>query len=170
VVADCKTETLFDDVFKVDFLSKGAPQPADLKKTENELDTFVDNVLQSQDMMTSSEYHEWYKEGLAKVKSESPREKNLSTEERRKRQKDMEMFYGKHYHYKRVMEEAKKEWMLSTDGVVSALRYDSEKKRFMAEIEYKKKKSTLRVKEKMSVTDDWVIDTYGKDIAKKLMD
>jgi DNA-dependent RNA polymerase auxiliary subunit epsilon len=42
----------------------------------------------------------------------------------------------------------------------------------VAKIEYQKKKSTISVRETMSValTDDWVIDTYGKDIVRKLMD
>ena len=40
----------------------------------------------------------------------------------------------------------------------------------MAKIEYQKNKSTISVCETIFVTDDWVIDTYGKDIARKLMD
>jgi DNA-dependent RNA polymerase auxiliary subunit epsilon len=40
----------------------------------------------------------------------------------------------------------------------------------MAKIEYQKKKSAISVHETMSDTDDWVIDTYGKDIARKFMD
>jgi hypothetical protein len=50
------------------------------------------------------------------------------------------------------------------------LQYDVKEKGFMAKIEYHKKKSTISVCETMSVTDDWVIDTYGKDIARKLLD
>jgi hypothetical protein len=37
VMAQCNTETLFNDVFQVDFLSKGAPQPARLKKRKTSL-------------------------------------------------------------------------------------------------------------------------------------
>jgi ribosomal protein L2 len=87
-----------------------------------------------------------------------------------RRRKVMEDFYGKQYHYKRVMELAKQEWLLSSDGVVKALQYDVKEKGFVAKIEYQKKKSTISVHEKMSVIDDWVMDTYGKDIAKKCMD
>jgi hypothetical protein len=65
---------------------------------------------------------------------------------------------------------AKLEWLLSTDGVVKALQYNVKEKGFMAKIEYQKKKSTVSVCDTMSVTDDWVIDTCGKDIARKLMD
>jgi glycine cleavage system protein P-like pyridoxal-binding family len=43
-------------------------------------------------------------------------------------------------------------------------------KRLVAKIEYQKKKSTISMHETIFVTDDWVIDAYGKDIARKLMD
>ena len=82
----------------------------------------------------------------------------------------MENYYGKFLHYKRIIEMAKREWQLSTVGVVKALRYDMKEKEFVAKIEYQKKKSTISVHETIFVTDDWVIDTYGKDIARKLMD
>jgi prophage antirepressor-like protein len=41
----------------------------------------------------------------------------------------MEDFYGKSSHYNRVIEIAKEEWLLSTDGVVKALQYDNKRKR-----------------------------------------
>jgi hypothetical protein len=53
----------------------------------------------------------------------------------------------------------KKEWLLSTDGVVRALQYDMKEKGFGAKIEYQKNKSTGLLCETMSVTDDWVINT-----------
>jgi hypothetical protein len=49
------------------------------------------------------------------------------------------------------------------------LQYNIKGKGFVAKTEYQKKKSTISVHEKMSVTDDWVMDFYGKVIAKKLM-
>jgi hypothetical protein len=64
----------------------------------------------------------------------------------------------------------KKEWLLSSDGVVKALQYNIKEQGFVAKIEYQKKKSTISVHETMSVTDDWVIDIHGKDIVRKLMD
>jgi hypothetical protein len=50
------------------------------------------------------------------------------------------------------------------------LQYDVKEKGFVAKIECQKKKSTISICKKMSVIDDWVMDTYGKDIAKKCMD
>jgi hypothetical protein len=38
-----------------------------------------------------------------------------------RRRKVMENFYGKLFLYKRMIEMAKEEWLLSTDGVVEAL-------------------------------------------------
>jgi hypothetical protein len=139
-VSQCKTETLFNNVFKVDFLSKGAPQPACLRKKENQLITFVDNYLQSRDMMSSTEYHKWRNEGIAQIESKPTGEKNLGNEEKKKRQQDKERFYGMDHQYKKVMEVAKKEWMLSMDGVVTALWYDPKEKQYMAKIGYKKRK------------------------------
>jgi hypothetical protein len=46
----------------------------------------------------------------------------------------------------------------------------TKEKGFVAKIEYQKKKSTISIRETIFVTDDWVINTYGKDIARKLMD
>ena len=58
------------------------------------------------------------------------------------------------------------EWMLSTDGVVNALRYNSLEKRFVGKVSYTTKDKKVKRLE-MTVTDDWVMDTYGKDFAKK---
>ena len=70
--------------------------------------------------------------------------------------------------YKKVMEFAKEDWILSTDGVVKALRYWKKKDQFVAKVHYKK--GTEVMEEQIPVEDDWVIDTYGKELAKKLMD
>jgi hypothetical protein len=40
----------------------------------------------------------------------------------------------------------------------------------VAKVECQIKKSTISIRETIFVTDDWVIDTYGNDIARKLMD
>jgi hypothetical protein len=41
-------------------------------------------------------------------------------------------------------------------------------KKFFAEVKYTKEEKLKTIE--MFVTDDWVIDTYGKDLAKKLID
>jgi hypothetical protein len=60
------------------------------------------------------------------------------------------------------------EWMLATDGVVNALRYNADQKKIVGKVSYTKDKKLRRLE--MAVTDDWVMDTYGKDFAKKLID
>jgi len=60
---------------------------------------------------------------------------------------------------------AKEEWILSTDGLVCGLRYKGLEKRFVAQVKYTKEEKLTTIE--MFVTDDWVIDTYGKDLAKK---
>ena len=51
----------------------------------------------------------------------------------------MEDFYGKLYHFNGVIEMAKKEWLLSNNGVVKALQYNIKEKGFVAKSEYQKK-------------------------------
>jgi hypothetical protein len=70
--------------------------------------------------------------------------------------------------YEMVIKLAKQEWMLSTDGVVKALRYRAKDKQFVAQVHYKQ--GTRLLEEKLAVSDDWVIDMYGKELAKKLID
>jgi glycine cleavage system protein P-like pyridoxal-binding family len=52
--------------------------------------------------------------------------------------------------------------------VVHALRYDKKEKVFVAKVRYKKNDKVVH--EHIHVMDDWALDTYGKDIAKKLID
>jgi hypothetical protein len=70
--------------------------------------------------------------------------------------------------YEKVIQLAKEEWLLSTDGVVKELRYDAKHDIFVARVHYRR--GTNIVQEKMIVPDDWVIDTYGKELANKLID
>jgi hypothetical protein len=167
----CATETLFDDVFKVKYLStQSLKKGLSTRKNENKLLKFVDNFLLSKEILTVSEYKVWKMKTLEERQKELDSEKNLEKDEKMRRRRVTENFNGKLYHYKRIIEMTKKEWLLSGDGVVKALQYDIKEKGFVAKIEYQKKKSTILVHETIFVTDDWVIDTYGKDIASKLMD
>ena len=56
--------------------------------------------------------------------------------------------------YKKAIEYAKEDWLLSTNGVVKALHYKLQSKQFVAKVEYKKENKTM--KEKIEVPDDWV--------------
>ena len=51
---------------------------------------------------------------------------------------------------------------------MKALHYNAAKKQFVAKVHYQK--GTKELKEHIPVSDDWVIDTYGKEIASKLID
>jgi hypothetical protein len=70
--------------------------------------------------------------------------------------------------YDMVIKLAKQEWMLSTDGVVKALWSRAKDKQFVAHVHYKK--GTRLLEETLTISDDWVIDMYGKELAKKLID
>jgi hypothetical protein len=165
------TETLFDDVFKVEFLSTQSPKKGlSARKNKNNLLKFVDNFLLSKQLLTVSQYQVWRMKTVMEMQKEPAAKKNLEKDEKMRRRRVMDNYYGKLSQYKSAFEMAKKEWKLSTDGVVRALQYNMKEKGFVAKIEYQKKKSMVLVCETMSVTDDWVIDTYGKDIARKLMD
>jgi hypothetical protein len=56
----------------------------------------------------------------------------------------------------------------SGDGEVSGLRYNAKEKIFVANVDYTKRNRVVR--EQINVSHDWVTDTYGNDIAMKLMD
>jgi hypothetical protein len=88
--------------------------------------------------------------------------------EKRDRQEKFLDFLKKNQKYKTVIKMAKDEWMLSTDGIINGLRYKGLEKRFVALVSYTKDTKVRRLE--MAVTDDWVMDTYGKDLAKKLID
>jgi hypothetical protein len=55
------------------------------------------------------------------MQKEPPSEKTLEKDEKKSRRRVMQDFYRKQYHYNIVMEMAKQEWLLSTNGVVKAL-------------------------------------------------
>jgi hypothetical protein len=154
-----------------EFLSTQSPKKGlRARKDKNNHLKFVDNFLLSKQLLTVSQYQVWRKKTVEEMQKEPAAKKNLEKDEKMRRRRVMNNYYGKLSQYKSAFEMAKKEWKLSTDGVVRALRYIMKEKGFAAKIEYQKKKSTILVCETMSVTDDWVIDTYGKDIARKLMD
>ena len=66
------------------------------------------------------------------------------------------------------MKLAKEEWILSTDGVVKSVQYARKANHFVAKLHYKN--GPKLIEEQIVVTDDWVLDTYGKEFANKLID
>ncbi|MCK7501245.1 MAG: hypothetical protein MZW92_72380 [Comamonadaceae bacterium] len=143
VVSMCATETLFDDVFKVEFLSTQSPEKGlSARKNRTDLLKFVDNFLLSNKLLTFSQYEVWEKKTKEEMQKEPATQKNLELDEKIRRRRVEANYYITVCQYRRAFEMAKKEWKLSTDGVVRALRYDMKEKGFAAKIEYQKKKST----------------------------
>ena len=91
--------------------------------------------------------------------------KQWNKAEHREKAKIVANFQFKNEKYEKVIKLAKEEWLLSTDGVVKALCYNAKDKQFVAKVNYKKR--TKVIEQEMTVTHDWVIDTYGKDLANK---
>jgi hypothetical protein len=166
VVSQCKSETLFDDLLqgegRVKALTHSKPMESDLIK-------FVDNFSKVYGLqMTMRQYFKWL-QGVQQFAREKPvNRKEWSKEEKKKRAKKLDDSLFMSEKYKKVFELAKEEWLLSTDGVVKALRYKTKEKLFVAKVVYEK--GGKLTEECMTVSDDWVIDTYGKELTKKLMD
>jgi hypothetical protein len=166
VVSQCETETLFCDLLR----SKEKKTPRH-KPSESDLLEHVDNFFNIHGFqMTTKEFFKWRQgvEELRKQKSGSKRK--WTKEDRSIRKKQIFEDLYKEKQYKTLFELAKQEWLLSTDGIVKGLRYNVKDKKFVAKVVYEKGCKGKVMEQHMTVSDDWVIDTYGKEIANKLMD
>ena len=147
VVSQSNAGTLFEELFQ----SQGT-EKAQTGRTYRETDLVkhVDNFLKAAGMpMTTKQYYDW------KNREGDQNTRYSASDYRRKT-------------YEKIMDLGKKEWLLSTDGVVKDLRYDKDHKHFVAKVHYEKGSETIQ--EKIRVSDEWVIDTFGKDVTAKLMD
>jgi uncharacterized protein YdbL (DUF1318 family) len=179
VVSKCSTKTLFQDILRVEDEEKDEQKDKEKdeekeaasggKHTESQLQMFIDNYLKSKGYkMSIDEYYQWRKAGFKFITKKPVLRKGWNEEEKRDRQKKFNDFVAKNKKYETVIKMAKDEWMLATDGVINALRYNADKKKFVGKVSYTKDKKLRRLE--MAVMDDWVMDTYGKDFAKKLID
>lgn len=107
------------------------------------------------------------KKGFQYIRSKPAHKKDWNKQEKKDRANKIAAFLKKNQKYEIMIKVAKEEWLLTNDGVVNGLRYKAKDKAFVARVQYTK--SARLVRDEMIVTDDWVIDTYGKDLAKKLM-
>ena len=73
-------------------------------------------------MLTFSQYQVWQKKTVDEMQKEPAAQKNLEKDEKIRRKRVEENYNRKLCQYKSAFEMAKKEWKLSTDGVVRALR------------------------------------------------
>jgi hypothetical protein len=168
VVSQCKTDTLFEDLLVSEERATAAQTGP--KHTDSELSKFVDNYLKLHGLkMTLKQYFNWREKCEQYARMKPVHKKQWNSEEKNKRGQFMAQFAFKKEKYENVIKLAKEEWLLSTDGVVKALRYKAKHKQFVAKVHYRKGTSMVREQE-MTVTDDWVIDTYGKELANKLID
>ena len=165
VVSQCSTDTLFEDVFVIDpsVASAGAIH------TSKELVKFTDRFLKDSGLeMTVNQFYKWRKHSQQSARKQFLPKRKLNKEEREKRNHTIYMLDWKKRKYETVMKLAKEEWILSTDGVVKSVRYTKKANHFVAKLHYNK--GHKLIEEQIVVTDDWVIDTYGKEFAKKLID
>jgi hypothetical protein len=118
----CATETLFDDMFKVEFLStQSLEKGLSARKNRTNLLKFVDNFLLSQKLLTFSQYQVWQKKTKEEMQKEPAAQNNFEKDEKIRRRRVEEHYYRLLCQYKSAFETAKKVWKLSTDGVVRAL-------------------------------------------------
>jgi hypothetical protein len=166
VVKQCSAETLFEDL-----LGGKARSRHELKKNTNlDLIKFVDKFLEQHHLtMTTEQFYKWRDECIKATRTKAVDKKTGNREAARKEKNiQLEQFTLKRKRYEALIKLAKEEWLLSTDGVVKALRYNAKEKQFVAKVSYQKGKATKE--EIMILADDWVIDVYGNDIANKLID
>ena len=170
VVSQCSAETLFEDVLVVPEEKRGSAAQKGPKHTATQLEAFIDKFLNMHGLkMTVREFHKWKKGAKIYARNKQQMYKNKwKPAERLANAKFLQSYASKVEKYEMVIKLAKEEWLLSMDGVVNALRYRARDNHFVAKVQYKR--GTTVVQETITVPDDWVIDTYGKELAKKLID
>ena len=155
MVSQCETGTLFEDLLQS---KERAKAQSGHTHTESDLIKHVDNYLKAVKMpLSTKQFYESIERERVRTKGDKKKRAIIFAKSQFNKDK-----------YKKIIELAKEDWLLSTDGVVKALRYDKQVKQFVAKVHYKKGNDIK--KEHITVSDDWVFDTYGKDIANKLMD
>jgi hypothetical protein len=159
VVTQCSTEILFKDLFQTnDWASSLVTGPT---HRTSELRKYTNNFLQQNGLgMSLAQYEHW------KMDQEKQQKKQTSMTKKRHLAKAAYVTKDK---FERAIRIAKEEWLLSTDGVVKGLRYDAVDKKFVAKLHYQERGNVVK-EETMTVSDDWVFDTYGIEVANRLID
>jgi hypothetical protein len=70
--------------------------------------------------------------------------------------------------YEEALRLATEEWELSTDGIVTGLRYNPSKKEFIAKVNYTI--DGMEREDKMKVDECWIVDNYGPEVMSKLIE
>ena len=63
---------------------------------------------------------------------------------------------------------AQEDWKLLVDGIVTALRYNTVKSHYIAQLNYSN--NEIEKTEELIIPVQWVIDMYGPEIMSKLLD
>ena len=115
----------------------------------------VDNFLKAAGMpMTMKQYYEWIEEVEECANMSSVHQGGQNKKDKKKGANIIADSWFMKEKYKKVIELAKEDWLLSTDGMVKALRYDKQVKQFVAKVQYKKGSEVA--KEMIRVSDDWI--------------
>jgi len=168
VVSQCSTETLFKDLFhNDDWPTSTESMPTHRSK---ELRLYIDNFLKDNILdMNLQEYEKWKTKAEDYEKETRNNMHRLKRKQKLERQQIIRLNGFTIANYEKKIDLARKEWLLSTDGVVKGLRYSKKENKFVAQLHYIQKGNILK-EEIMTVTDDWVFDTYGIEIAQRIMD
>ena len=174
------TGILFDDIFQQNRKAR-AGEPTQVRQ---DLRQFIDNYLLTSDFsMSSEEFYKWKLEHGKTIDNSEEKEKGFSKgsstrkqrkqlvinlEERKNERKENAGYHKIRNSYETAIKLATEEWMLSNDGVVTGLRYNRINQQFMARVHYER--NGVEAEDRIVVSDDWIIDTYGFHLLTKLMD
>jgi hypothetical protein len=123
VVKKCDTSILFQDLFQN---PDTASAQASHVHTEEDLLQHMDNFLNCVGLqMTTNQFYEW------KNQVEQSLRRDM---DKKKRKRVMKDFQFKTKKYEKVIELAKDDWLVSTDGVVNALHCNPKQKQFVAKV------------------------------------
>jgi hypothetical protein len=126
-VSQCETGTLFEDLLQSKERAKAQSGPT---HTESDLIKHVDNYLKALKMpLSTKQFYKWIERGRVVLRTKGDKKKKAMICANSQFNKNK---------YKKIIELAKEDWLLSTDGVVKALRYDKQVKQFVAKVHYKK--------------------------------
>jgi hypothetical protein len=119
--------------------------------------------------MTLEQFEKW-KTTLENDESDARKNRHRLTK-RQKANREQVLRYNQFQkeRYEREIIIATNDRVLSMDGVVKGLRYSMMDKKFVAQYHYLQKVGMIK-EGIMTVTDDWVFDTYGKEIAQMIID
>ena len=142
----------------------------------NDCKKFVNNFIRESTLsMMVDEFYAWDKEKRLSFKK---KKKTLQHQGGKKQLTSLDMnlylrekdeYLAKKNAYNTVINLAIKEYAVSTDGVVKAMCYNAKEDKFFARVNFVDTRDQVQ-EYAMHVTNEWVWNTYGETLMKKLMD